>query len=94
MPAWLRYTILRLLLIVVPLVILMILFRKDYWPLWTVVSVIIGVTLSYIFLKGPREAMAAELAARRAAAPVVKGDDAAEDAEIEASARSESGAGN
>jgi type VI protein secretion system component VasK len=89
MPAWLRYTILRLLLIVVPLVILMLLFRKDYWPLWTIVSVVIGVTLSYIFLRGPREAMAAELAAKRAAQPVVKGDDAAEDAEIDASAREE-----
>jgi hypothetical protein len=89
MPAWLRYSILRLLLIVVPLVILMLLFRKDYWPLWTIVSVIIGVTLSYIFLKRPREAMAAELAAKRAAAPVAKGDDADEDAEIEASAHEE-----
>ncbi|GAA4163715.1 hypothetical protein GCM10022286_24620 [Gryllotalpicola daejeonensis] len=94
MPAWARYTILRLLLIIVPLVILMILFRKDYWPLWTIVSVIIGFSLSYIFLKGPREAMALELAERRAAGPVVKGDDADEDAEIEASERREDGAGN
>ena len=87
MPAWLRYTILRLLMIVVPLAILLIAFGVQYWLWWTVASVIIGFALSYIFLKGPRDAMAAELAERRAAKPVAKGDDAAEDAEIEASAR-------
>ncbi|WP_245980246.1 DUF4229 domain-containing protein [Gryllotalpicola protaetiae] len=87
MPAWLRYTILRLLFIVVPLVILLIAFGPHYWLVWTVASVIAGFALSYIFLKGPRDAMAAELAERRAAKPVAKGDDAAEDAEIEASAR-------
>jgi len=85
MPAWLRYTILRLLMIVVPLAILLIAFGVQYWLWWTVASVIIGFALSYIFLKGPRDAMAAELAARRAAKPVVTGDDADEDAEIEAS---------
>lgn len=85
MPAWLRYTILRLLLIVVPLAILLIAFGVQYWLWWTVASVIIGFALSYIFLKGPRDEMARELAERRAAKPVVKGDDAAEDAEIEAS---------
>lgn len=89
MPAWLRYTILRLLMIVVPLVILLIAFGVQYWLWWTVAAVIIGFALSYIFLRGPREAMALELAERRAAAPVAKGDDADEDAEIEASVNSE-----
>jgi hypothetical protein len=87
MPAWLRYTILRLLMIVVPLAVLIVLFGVHYWLVWTVASVIGGFALSYIFLRGPREAMAAELAARRTATPVVAGDDAAEDAEIEASER-------
>jgi hypothetical protein len=85
MPAWLRYTILRVLLIVVPLAILLIAFGVQYWLWWTVASVIIGFALSYIFLKGPRDQMARELAERRAAKPVATGDDAAEDAEIEAS---------
>jgi hypothetical protein len=94
MPAWLRYTILRLLLIVVPLAILLIAFGARYWLWWTVASVIIGFSLSYIFLRGPREAMALELAERRGAKPVATGDDAAEDAEIEASAHRETpGAG-
>lgn len=87
MPAWLRYTILRLLFIVVPLVVLLIAFGPHYWLVWTVAAVVAGFALSYIFLRGPREAMATELAERRAAKPETKGDDAAEDAEIEASAR-------
>ena len=85
MPAWLRYTILRLLMIVVPLVVLLVAFGPQYWLVWTVAAVAIGFALSYIFLKGTRDAMAAEMAARRDAKPVVKGDDADEDAEIEAS---------
>jgi hypothetical protein len=87
MPAWLRYTILRLLLIVVPLVVLLIAFGVRYWLIWTIASVIAGFALSYIFLRGPREAMALELAERRAAKPQAKGDDADEDAEVEASVR-------
>ena len=87
MPAWLRYTILRLLMIVVPLVVLLIAFGLHYWLVWTIASVIAGFALSYIFLPRQREAMALELAERRAAKPVAKGDDADEDAEIEASAR-------
>ncbi|GAA4181810.1 DUF4229 domain-containing protein [Gryllotalpicola koreensis] len=85
MPAWLRYTILRLLMIVVPLAVLLIAFGPHYWLVWTVASVVAGFALSYIFLRGPREAMALELARRREAKPEAKGDDAAEDAEIEAS---------
>ena len=84
MPAWLRYTILRLLMILVPLAILLIAFGVLYWLVWTVAAVVAGFALSYIFLRGARDAMAAELAARRTAPPVVKGDDADEDAEIEA----------
>lgn len=85
MPAWLRYTILRLLFILVPLAVLLVAFGAQYWLVWTVAAVIIGFALSYIFLRRPREAMAAELAERRNAKPIAKGDDAAEDAEIEAS---------
>ena len=86
MPAWLRYTLLRLLFIAVPLAVLLVLFGSQYWLVWVIASVIAGFALSYIFLRGPRDAMAQELAAKRNAKPVVKGDDAAEDAEIEASA--------
>jgi ABC-type bacteriocin/lantibiotic exporter with double-glycine peptidase domain len=84
MSPWLRFTLLRLLFIAVPLAVLLILFGPLYWIVWVVASVIIGFALSYIFLRGPREAMAQELAARRNAKPVAKGDDAAEDAEIAA----------
>jgi hypothetical protein len=86
MSPWLRYTLLRLLFIAVPLAVLLILFGVQYWIVWVVASVIIGFALSYIFLRGPREAMAQELAAARTRKPAAKGDDAAEDAEIEASA--------
>ena len=89
MPAWLRYTLLRLLFIAVPLAVLLILFGTQYWLVWVVASVIAGFALSYIFLRGPREAMAQELTARRNAKPVAKGDDAVEDAEIEASAHND-----
>lgn len=87
MPAWLRYTLLRLLFIVVPLVVLLLLFGTQYWIVWVVAAVIAGFTLSYIFLKGPRDAMARELAANRNRKPAATRDDAAEDAEIEASAQ-------
>ncbi|MFC4244260.1 DUF4229 domain-containing protein [Gryllotalpicola reticulitermitis] len=85
MPAWLRYTLLRLLFIAVPLAVLLILFGSQYWIVWVVASVVAGFALSYIFLRGPREAMAQEMAANRNRKPVAKGDDAAEDAEIQAS---------
>lgn len=85
MPAWLRYTLLRLLFIAVPLAVLLILFGTQYWLMWVIAAVIAGFALSYIFLHGAREAMAQELAAKRNAKPVAKGDDAAEDAEIDAS---------
>ncbi|WP_022882264.1 DUF4229 domain-containing protein [Gryllotalpicola ginsengisoli] len=85
LPAWLVYTVLRLLLIVVPLAIFLLLFGKEYWPVWVIASVAIGFTLSYIFLARFRHAMAEELVAARSRAKVAKGDDADEDAEIEAS---------
>lgn len=87
MPAWLRYTLLRLLFIVVPLVLLLVLFGTQYWLWWAVASVIIGFALSYIFLRGPREAMAAELAARPTRRRGTVSDDDAEEAEIEAATR-------
>ncbi len=89
MPAWLRYTILRLLMIVVPLIILLVLFGTKSWPVWTIASVIIGFALSYLFLRRAREAMAQEMVATRNTKPEAKGDDADEDAEIEASAHTD-----
>lgn len=85
MPPWLRYTLLRLLFIAVPLAVLLIAFGKQYWVVWVVASVVVGFALSYIFLKGPRQAMSEEIVAIRTRKPVAKGDDAAEDAEIQAS---------
>jgi hypothetical protein len=86
MPAWLRYTLLRLLFIAVPLAVLLILFGTQYWLYWTIASVIAGFALSYIFLGRTREQMSIDMAEARAKPPVAKGDDAVEDAEI---ARSE-----
>ena len=85
LPAWLVYTVLRLLVVVVPLAILLILFGSRYWPIWVIASVIIGFTLSYIFLGRYRQAMAEQLASGRTRTKTTKGDDADEDAEIEAS---------
>jgi hypothetical protein len=87
MPAWLRYTLLRLLFIVVPLVLLLVLFGTQYWLWWAVASVIIGFALSYIFLRGPRDQMATELAARAQRRHETTSDDAAEEAEIDAALR-------
>ncbi|MCL2515791.1 MAG: DUF4229 domain-containing protein [Nocardiaceae bacterium] len=89
MPAWLRYTVLRLLFIAVPLAVLLILFGTQYWIVWVVASVIAGFALSYIFLGRTRDQMATELAEARRRGPVATRDDAAEDAEIEASGNTE-----
>jgi len=85
MPAWLRYTLLRLLFIAVPLAVLLILFGTQYWLYWAIASVIAGFSLSYIFLGRTREQMSVDLAEARAKPPVATGDDAVEDAEIAAS---------
>ncbi len=58
-PAWVLYTVYRILLFAVPLVILLIL-RIEPW-LAALLAAIIGLCLSYIFLRSPREEVARDL---------------------------------
>lgn len=83
-PAWLSYTLLRLGLILVPLAILLVLTGYRYWPFDTIAAVLIGLALSYIFLKRPRAALAEDIHEARTRKKVAKGDDAAEDAAVDA----------
>jgi hypothetical protein len=91
-PAWLTYTVLRLLFIIVPLVVLLLVLPADLWIVSVVAAVVIGFCLSYLFLRGPRQAVADQLAAarkreRRVAKPSV--DDDVEDAAVDAAAENE-----
>ncbi|MHA7984174.1 DUF4229 domain-containing protein [Rathayibacter sp. CAU 1779] len=86
-PAWLTYTVLRLLFIAVPLVVLLLVLPADLWIVSAVASVVIGFCLSYLFLRGPRESVAEQLAAARKrerteAKPTL--DDEVEDAAVDA----------
>ncbi|HYI34821.1 MAG TPA: DUF4229 domain-containing protein [Glaciibacter sp.] len=84
-PAWILYTVYRILLFVVPLVILLVL-RIEPW-LSTLLAAVIGLCLSYIFLRSPREEVARDLyAATHREKSVVKtddGDDETEDAAVD-----------
>jgi uncharacterized membrane protein YraQ (UPF0718 family) len=85
-PAWVTYSALRLLLIAVPLAILLIL--QVNWVIATIASVLIGLCLSYIFLRRRREATSTELYAisQRKRTPVTIDDDI-EDAAIDEAER-------
>jgi Protein of unknown function (DUF4229) len=84
-PAWVLYTVYRILLFVVPLAILLVL-RIEPW-LSTLLAAVIGLCLSYIFLRSPREKVARDLyAATQRKKTVVKsdaGDDETEDAAVD-----------
>jgi hypothetical protein len=82
-PSWVTYSVLRLLLFAVPLAILLIL-RIDWW-IAVIAAALIGLCLSYIILRKPRDAVARDLyAARHRDAPVTTVDDDTEDAAIDA----------
>ena len=59
--AWVRYSIYRLLMFAVPLTILLLLLRQSEWWLAALLSAAIGLCLSYIFLRKPRERIASDL---------------------------------
>lgn len=81
-PSWVTYTVLRLLLFVVPLVILLLL-HVDAW-IAVVAAALIGLCLSYVLLRRPREAVARDLyAVRHREKPVVSADDEAEDSAVD-----------
>jgi hypothetical protein len=81
-PAWVLYTVYRILLFAVPLVILLVL-QIVPW-LATLLAAIIGLCLSYILLRSPREKVALDLyAATHRTEPVVHTDDESEDAAVD-----------
>ncbi|GAA1448135.1 DUF4229 domain-containing protein [Leifsonia poae] len=83
-PSWITYSVLRLLLFVVPLVILLVL-RIEAW-IAVVAAALIGLCLSYIFLRKSRNAVATDLyAARHRDKPATTVDDDVEDAAIDSS---------
>jgi len=86
-PGWLTYTVLRLLFVAVPLAVLLLVLPGEYWIFSAAAAVIIGLCLSFLFLRKPRQAVADQLAAARKrerteAKPTV--DDEVEDAAVDA----------
>ena len=55
-PAWLVFTVLRVLMFVVPFILLLVLGIEGW--LAALLSAVIGLCLSYIFLRKPRESVA------------------------------------
>jgi uncharacterized membrane protein YraQ (UPF0718 family) len=87
LPGWLTYTVLRLLFVAVPLAVLLLVLPIDYWIFSVIAAVLIGLCLSYLFLRKQREKLAGELSAvrrreRREARPTI--DDEVEDAIVDA----------
>jgi hypothetical protein len=83
-PAAVRYTVLRLLAFVVPLLLLVFLTGLQPW-IAAIIAAIIGLCVSYIFLRTPRETVAQELFERRHGdKPVPHDDEDSEDAALDA----------
>ncbi len=81
-PSWVTYTVLRLVVFAVPLVILLLL-HVQAW-IAVVAAALIGLCLSYVLLRRPREAVARDLyAVRHREKPLVSDDDAAEDSAVD-----------
>lgn len=81
-PAWVMYTVYRILLFAVPLALLLIL-RIEPW-LSALLAAVIGLCLSYIFLRSPREEVARGLySATHRTKPVKQADDETEDAAVD-----------
>jgi hypothetical protein len=80
-PIWVYYSVLRVLLFVIPLALLLAL-RTEPW-IAALLAAIIGLCVSYLLLRRPREGLARDLyAVRHRDKPVVNVDDATEDAAI------------
>lgn len=81
-PSWLTYTVLRLVVFVVPLIILLVV--GIVWWAAVIAAALIGLCLSYILLSRPRNAVSSDLyAARHRDKPAPSPDDD-EDAAIDA----------
>ena len=91
-PSWITYTVLRLLVFAVPLVVLLLL--GVVWWLAVIAAALIGLCLSYIFLSRPRNAVSSDLyAVRHRDKPAQTEDDDAEDAAVENAAVEDAPAG-
>lgn len=78
-PAWVFYSVLRVLMFAVPLAVFLLL-AIDPW-LSTVLAAIVGFCLSYIFLRKSRDTVAGDIYRRRhRETEPVSADDEAEDA--------------
>lgn len=92
-PSWITYTVLRLLVFAVPLVILLLV--GLVWWLAVIAAALIGLCLSYIFLSRPRNAVSADLyAVRHREKPVRSEDDDVEDAAVDDAAVGDPAAGD
>ena len=81
-PSWITYTVLRLLVFAVPLVILLLV--GLVWWLAVIAAALIGLCLSYIFLSRPRNAVSSDLyAVRHRDKPATSEDDDVEDAAVD-----------
>jgi hypothetical protein len=81
-PVWVYYSVLRVLLFVIPLAVLLAL-RIEPW-IAALLAAIIGLCASYLLLRRPREGLARDLyAVRHRAQPLVNVDDETEDAAIQ-----------
>ncbi|TFC20035.1 DUF4229 domain-containing protein [Cryobacterium algoritolerans] len=84
-PAWLSYSVYRVLLFAVPLTLLLAL--QITWWVAALVAALIGVCLSYLFLRKPREQVALGLyQARHPAVETAHPDAESEDASIDRAA--------
>ncbi|GHD51215.1 DUF4229 domain-containing protein [Mycetocola manganoxydans] len=76
-PPVVYYTVLRLLTFAVPLTLLLLVGIEPW--IATVIAALIGLSVSYIFLRGPREAVARDLYNARHGSKETHTDAAAED---------------
>ncbi|WBM78854.1 DUF4229 domain-containing protein [Cryobacterium breve] len=84
-PSWLSYSVFRILMFAVPLAVLLML--SIVWWVSAIVAALIGLCLSYIFLRKPREQVALDLyTARHPTAEVVHPDAESEDAALDRAA--------
>ena len=89
--AWVSYSVYRVLMFAIPLTILLLLLRQSEWWLAALLSAAIGLCLSYIFLRKPRERVANDLyQARHRDKELVHPDAESEDAALDRAALNDS----
>lgn len=91
MKPWVKYTIVRLGVFLVALVVLVLLLPNPY--LATLVAAVVAFCVSYLFFAPLRRQVALELAERRSKPEPLDGDSLAEDAELAERDAREAGTG-